>query len=477
MPVTGPNLTRRAMLPATAIGVALIVEPGSPHAQAVPAAEARTIAKEAYLYGFPMVESYKTLYTQAIDRESPNFKAPFNQISNTANVFTPRDTAFVTPNSDTPYSFIWMDLRAEPVVLTLPDIDPKRYLSVQLIDLYTQNFAYLGQRTTGAKAGNFLVAGPKWQGQTPAGVSAVVRCETEIAYALYRTQLFGADDLDNVKRIQGTYRVQPLSAFLNQPAPAPAPALNWPKPELATMSQTPAIFRYMNFLMSLAPTDPSETALMARFARIGVGAGLGFGFDETALSAETRQALEGGIADGIKAYETFKATELDTAKVSSGEMFGTRAFLNNNYLYRYAGAKLGIFGNSREEALYLGYFVDRNGAPANAAQRRYMLRFEKDRLPPANAFWSLTLYDGKTQLLVDNPLNRYLINSPMLPQLKTAADGSLTLHIQQQSPGAAEESNWLPAPNGPFYLVLRVYEPKPELISGAWIRPPLQPVE
>ncbi len=191
--------------------------------EAVSTSEARSIAKDAYIYGFPMVESYKTLYGQAVDPGGPNFKAPFNQIGNTANVFTPKDTAIITPNSDTPYSFVWMDLRAEPIVLTLPAIEESRYYSVQLIDLYTQNFAYLGKRTTGSNGGNFMIAGPNWKGETPVGIAAVMPCETEFAYALYRTQLFGADDIENVKKIQGGYRVQPLSAFLRQQPVKAAP--------------------------------------------------------------------------------------------------------------------------------------------------------------------------------------------------------------------------------------------------------------
>lgn len=129
--------------------------------------EARAIAKEAYLYGFPVVEMYKTLYTQAVDKTGPNYKAPFNHIGNTAQLFTPKDTAFVTPNSDTPYSFVWLDLRAEPVVLTLPKIEDNRYYSVQLIDLYTQNFGYLGTRSTGNNGGHYMIAGPNWKGQQP----------------------------------------------------------------------------------------------------------------------------------------------------------------------------------------------------------------------------------------------------------------------------------------------------------------------
>lgn len=446
----------------------------APAADATPE-EARAIAKEAYIYGFPMVESYKTLYAQAVDKGGPNFKAPFNQIGNTANVFTPKDTAIITPNSDTPYSFVWLDLRAEPIVLTLPQIEPERYYSVQLIDLYTQNFAYLGKRTTGSGGGNFLIAGPTWNGEAPDGISKVVLCETEFAYALYRTQLFGPDDLANVKRVQSGYRVQPLSAFIGQEPPAAAASIEWPKPELATMTTTPALFRYMTFLMDLEPTDPSETDVVARFAKIGIGAGLPF--DETKLTPEMTKALQDGIADGQKEFADFKKAEIDTKKVHSNDFFGTRAFLKNNYLYRYAGAKLGIYGNSGEEAIYPAYFVDSTGKPLNAAESSYVLTFPKGQLPPSNAFWSVTMYDGKTQLLVDNPLNRYLINSPMLGSLKTDPDGGLTLYIRHQSPGADKEANWLPAPNGPFYVAMRIYLPKPEVISGEWKEPPMTKAE
>jgi len=204
--------------------------------------EARAIAKEAYLYGFPVVEMYKTLYTQAVDKTGPNFKAPFNHIGNTAQVFTPKDTAFVTPNSDTPYSFVWLDLRAEPVVLTLPKIEDNRYYSVQLIDLYTQNFGYLGTRSTGNNGGHYMIAGPDWKGQQPTNIDRVVYSESNIAYALYRTQLFDDKDLAKVKQIQNGYKVQTLSNYVNQPKPIKPPKIAWPKPT-PNMSDSVHLFR------------------------------------------------------------------------------------------------------------------------------------------------------------------------------------------------------------------------------------------
>jgi hypothetical protein len=434
--------------------------------------EARGIAKEAYLYGFPVVEMYKTLYTQAVDKKSPNFKAPFNQIGNTAKAFTAKDTAFVTPNADTPYSFIWMDLRAEPVVLTLPAIDEHRYYSVQLIDAYTQNFAYLGTRSTGSNGGHFMIAGPTWQGQQPVEMDRLLRSETNIAYALYRTQLFDEKDLGKVKEIQKDYKVEALSHYVKQTAPPPAPKIDWPKPT-PTMSDTPDLFRYLNFMLSFAPPQDAEKDLLARFAKIGIEAGKPFKLE--ALTPEQRQALEDGISDAKIEFAQFKKDKIDTHQVTSGDLFGTRDHLKGNYLYRYAGANMGIFGNSAEEANYIGYFVDKDGQPVDASEHDYILHFDKGALPPADAFWSLTMYDGKNKLLVANPLNRYLINSRMLPDLKLDADGGLTLYVQHKAPAKDLQSNWLPAPNGPFYGVLRLYLPKPEVTSGEWKMPLLTP--
>ncbi|MCH4869959.1 DUF1254 domain-containing protein [Pseudomonas sp. TMW22089] len=436
-------------------------------------AEATSIAREAYLYGFPVVEMYKTLYAQAVDQGGKDFKAPFNDIGNTAMVFSPKDSAFVTPNSDTPYSFLWMDLRAEPLVLTLPAIEDGRYYSTQLIDLYTQNFAYLGSRTTGNKGGNFLIVGPGWQGEKPAGIEAVIPSESEIAYGLYRTQLFDEKDLPRVKEIQRGYTVQPLSQFLGQPAPPLSAAIDWPAP-VANMSDSPELFNYLNFMLAFAEPQPGETALRERFKKIGIEPGLPYATGQ--LSAEQRKALEEGIAAGKAEFEQFKKEQVDTHKISSGDLFGSREHLKNNYLYRYAGANMGIFGNSAEEADYIGYFVDNQGRPLDGSRQRYTLHFDKNALPPANAFWSLTMYDGKSKLLVENPLDRYLINSRMLPDLKRDADGGVTLYLQPQPPAGDLQNNWLPAPDGPFYGVLRIYMPKPELADGQWKMPLLTPV-
>lgn len=227
-------------------------------------AEARSIAKEAYIFGFPMVEGYRIQYAYFVDRDNPEFKAPWNQIRNVPRVFTPDDKVVQIPNSDTPYSTLGLDLRAEPMVITVPPIEAGRYFSVQLIDLYTFNFGYIGSRTTGNDGGSFLVAGPGWKGSRPPSIKKVFRCETEFALAGFRSQLFNPRDLDNVKKVQAGYKAQALSQFLGRPAPPAAPTIDFIKPLGPEQQGTaPEFFNILNFLLEFCPTNPSEKELMA----------------------------------------------------------------------------------------------------------------------------------------------------------------------------------------------------------------------
>jgi hypothetical protein len=447
-----------------------------PHARAqtTTPAEARAIAKDAYIYGFPLADNYRIQYSYFVDRNNPNFKAPWNTINNEARVFTPADTAIQTPNSDTPYSQLGADLRAEPLVLSVPEVEPGRYYSLQFVDMYTFDFAFVGSRTTGNGPGKFLLAGPHWNGEKPDGIKAVIRSETDFDFVQYRTQLFNPGDIENVKKVQAGYKVEPLSRFLGKPAPPAAPNVNFVKPLSRDGEKSSlAFFSILNFVLQFCPTDPSETELMARFAKIGVGGGRSF--DANSLSPEMRSALQDGIADAWATFDEFKKTEIDTGKVTTADGFGTREFLKGNYLFRMAAAILGIYGLSKEEAIYPAYFVDSSSQRLNGAHR-YTLTFAQDQLPPVNAFWSLTLYDLPASLLYANPINRYLINSPMLPDLKRGADGSITIFLQHESPGKDKESNWLPAPAGAFWTTLRLYWPKPEALDGRWRQPPLERV-
>ena len=466
------KISRRSFATACLVAASIAsFAPALAQAQNVTPEEARAIAKEAYIYGFPPVDDYRINYAYFVDTKTPEYKGPWNQIVNIPRVYTPADTAVQSPNSDTPYSWLGLDLRAEPIVLTVPPIEKDRYFSIQLIDAFTFNFDYMGSRTTGNDGGSFLVAGPNWKGETPKGVKKVFVSETEFALAVYRTQLFSPDDIDNVKKIQAGYKAEPLSAFLGQPAPAAAPVIDFIKP-LTPDEERKSLefFNVLNFVLQFCPTNPSETDLMARFAKIGVGGGKTI--DVNALSPELKTAMQQGMADAWVEYDNFQKQKIDTWEVNSGDLFGTRDYLKNNYLYRMAGTVLGIGGNSKQEAMYPIYAVDAAGQKLDGANR-YTMHFAPGELPPVNAFWSLTMYELPQSLLVANPINRYLINSPMLPQLVKDADGGLTLYIQNESPGKDKERNWLPAPKGPFIEAMRLYWPKEEALDGKWKAPPM----
>ena len=457
----------RALLLASSL---LVLGSTTGRAQDVTPAEARAIAKEAYVYGFPVVDNYRIQHAYFVDIKNPEYKGSWNHIVNIPRVYTPADTAIQTPNSDTPYSFVGMDLRAEPMVLTVPMIEKERYFSIQLIDQYTFNFDYAGSRTTGNDGGSFLIAGPNWKGVTPPGIKKVFHSETEFVFAVYRTQLFNPADLDNVKKVQAGYKAEPLSAFLGQAAPAAAPAVDFIKP-LTPDEEKKSLefFNILNFVLQFTPTDPSETELMSRFAKIGVGAVETI--DIGALPPAIKTAMEQGVADAWTEFDGLKK-QVDEGKVTTGEVFGTRAHLKNNYLYRMGAAVLGIYGNSAQEAIYPVYALDAAGQRLDGGNN-YVVHFAPGELPPVNAFWSMTMYDLPASLLVTNPINRYLLNSPMLPQFVKDADGGLTLYFQNESPGKDKEPNWLPAPKGPFVVYMRLYWPKEAALAGIWEHPPM----
>ena len=452
----------------------------SPMASANPAAaklspaEVQAIAEEGFIYGLPMVMDYAVMYDFVINRDSPAWKAPFNTLRNEARVFTSADTTVVTPNSDTPYSLVWADLRAEPIVITVPQVDPKRYYCVMMVDNNTFNYAIIGTRTTGNGAGNFMVVGPKWQGETPAGIKQVFRSSTEFSLVLFRTQLFNPQDMPNVEKVQAGYQARTLSAFTGKPAPAAAPKIDWPaiNPELTKAR----FFEYLDLVMDFAPPSPEEATIRAKLARIGVGTK--GKFDPSALSPERRAAIAEGMkagSDKVDARVSTLGVDINGWRVSS--IFGNRAFFNGDWLRRAAAARAGIYGLDAEEAMYPMTRNAADGSPLDGSKHKYTITFAKDQLPPVNAFWSVTMYDGKTQFLVANPLDRYLINSTMLDDMKFDADGSLTIYVQKDSPGKDKESNWLPAPNGPMFMAMRLYWPKTEPPSilppgrGTWSPP------
>ena len=437
-------------------------------------AETKAIAEEAFIYGLPLVMNYAVMYEYAVDAKSSQFKAPFNQINNMHRVATYEDTAIITPNSDTPYSLGFLDLRAEPIVISVPAVAKNRYYSVQLTDGNTYNYGYIGSRATGSGAGDYLVVGPDWKGETPAGIKKVFSSTTPFTIIIYRTQLFNPADMPNVEKVQAGYKLQPLSAFLKQPAPPAAPKIDFLPATTEGIKKN--FYEYLDAALQFVPTTPEDKDVRAKLASIGIGPGKTFEFKDLSLEHKAEVLL--GMKQGDEKVDKFLAS--GTKNVNGwniGSFFGDRAFYKGDWLMRAGAAKGGLYGNDAVEAVYPFTRTDAKGETLDGSKHDYTITFSAGQLPPVNSFWSVTMYDGKSQLLIKNPLNRYLINSPMLPGMKKNADGSLTLHIQKDSPGKAKEANWLPAPNETIYLVMRLYWPKdtpPSILppgEGTW-QPP-----
>ncbi len=475
------NCIRKSLWTAVAALVIAALPTPAP-AQAPDADAVAAIGEEAFIYGFPLVMNYKVFHDSFLDPQAKGYKGGLNELHNEARVYTSDDRAVQTPNSDTPYSLLGADFRAEPLVICVPQVEAGRYYSVQMVDMYTHNYGYLGTRATGNDAGCYLVAGPDWRGATPAGIKGVFRCESPFSLIIFRTQLFNAGDIGNVRRIQAGYKVQTLSAFLNQPAPAAAPPIQWPPApqEIFTTGFPVALDFLLNFLPPIGPAA-GEKALRDRFASIGIGPGKTVRPQD--LSPERKAAFGNGMKAALGKINhalDHLGTEVNGWRI--GVAAGSREFYNGDYLLRAVGTRGGIYGNDSAEATYPFAKLDQNGHPLDGGKHAYLMTFAHGELPPANAFWSITMYDANSQFLVENPIQRYLINTPMLGDLKRNADGSLSIHVQRDSPGKDRESNWLPAPDGPIFMVMRIYWPKTEQPSvlppgqGAWKPPGIVPV-
>lgn len=424
----------------------------------VSAPEARRIAKEAYVYGYPMVASYQAMYAASIDRGNPQYRGPFNTLAH----------AEPSPDDAPRFSAV-LDLRAEPVVISVPPMAARRYHALRLTDLYGFNFAYLGSRATGNGGGRYLVAGPRWNGAAPTGIATVLRAETELVSLAGRIQRFSSSDQANIKRIEAGYRIQPLSAYLKKPPPAPA-AIEWPAPESSAQMRTSLEFyNQLGFLLQFAPVAHSEKSLRKRLDSMRIRPGAPAVTDGS--NPRLRQVMQEGMHDG--------QNEIDKRRLAldgrAGALFGDRRTLGNDYLARATGAQVGLGTDSREESITTVLATDAAGQPLDGAQP-YTLRFAPRALPPVNAVWSVTLQRLAGAAQAPQATRRTLVDSSILPTLRRDRDGGLTLHIQPQAPAKDGEANWLPAPAGPFTITLRYYWPRPALLDGSWQSPQPQRV-
>lgn len=444
------------------------VEPNAPSPE-----EAQAIAKEAYIYAYPMLENYRTMYVQAIDKTAPGYTGAFNELSHNSRLLGPEFKDIVRPNNDTLYSFAWLDLRAQPLVVTVPEIE-NRYYSIQLVDMFTHNLGYIGTRATGKERGSYVVAGPQWKGPKPESAKAVFRSESDFVYCIIRTEVRGPKDIDSVRALQRSYGLTPLHVFLGHSRMPAASGITFPAYQ-AEKAQSAAFIDLLGFLLEHVSVS-EEAELMERFARIGIRPGATAA--SLSLDPRTRDAVEAGIGRALVAIREAAGDVGDLqgvrVRVEQGwrgidGLFGPGEEMRGKYLVRAAAAMLGLYGNDTVEAYYPMADQDAGGERLDGAEHDYVIRFEAGELPQVEAFWSLTMYSLPEQLMVENPIDRYSIGDRS--DLRYARDGSLTIYVQQESPGPERRQNWLPAPAGPFSLQLRMYLPKPEALDPLYLPP------
>jgi len=423
--------------------------------------EAKKIAKEAYTFNYPLVMMYRTMYLQAIDAKSKSYSGGFGKWLHLG-TSSPKDTDIVSPNNDSPYSYAWVDLRAEPWVVTLPKIEAKRFYTSQWDDLWGFVLDNPGSVEDGNDGVSVLLASPTWKGDLPKGVKRVIKGDSEFLGTLTRTQLFEPKDLPNVKKIQKQYKLQPLSAFLGKSAPKAAPAIQW-KPWKDGDQTTDEFWAYVNFLLTFTTPNPQDKPVQDRMAKIGLVAGKPW--DSSALGKDVQAAIAAGMKDALAELKKGSTHITDPSL-----FFRSRKDLNKDYFNRALGVNVGIFGNVKKVSVYFAAPKDDKGELFDGSKHSYSLTFTKDQIPPAKNFWSFTMYKLPERWLVDNPIDRYSIGSAT-PGLKKADDGSITLYFGSKSPGKDKESNWLPAPEGPFWLVLRTYGPSKAILDKSWKLP------
>lgn len=447
----------RNWISALALGASL----GSAHATTLDQPQAKALAQQAYVFAYATVEHDKVLGAIAA-------KLPFNRLYSEPRLLGPQDDKVVSPNNDTFYSRALLDLRGEPLVLEVPHVQG-RYYSFQLVDMRTDNLDYIGTRATGDQAGRYLIVGPDWQGELPKDFNGVIRSPSRLVLLLGRTEVKGeADRADAAKVLMG-YALQPLSKVLGGNTPQALPALQLPPYQDTRQGPAQALFATFNALAPLHRWNVSEQAQLARFAAIGIQPGAPF---------EPPPALREAIAQGAEAgREQVRAASSQLSVEQHGwypsptnvGKFGDDDLTRAAVAWRY------IYANDAVEAVYPMALHDVQGQVLDG-RHSYRLHFPADQLPPVEAFWSLTLYDGKTQLLSANPIQRYSLGDRS-PDLHYDSDGGLTLILQPDAPVSAQQANWLPTPEGPFNLLLRLYLPKAEALDGRYRLPTIARVE
>jgi hypothetical protein len=430
---------------------------------------AREIAQEAYIWGYPLVLMDLTRRVQT-NTEAPEMgRAPLNQFGHMV-AFPPASfRAVVRPNFDALYSIAWLDLGEEPLVMALPPTD--RYHVFQIMDAWTEVFAAPGTRMTGSEGGTYLLVGPEWHQEVPKGMT-LLRSPTPHAWIIGRIQTNTAADYAFVHGLQAQIALTPLSRWGTDYLPPKGeldPSVDMKTPPMITVGNMDGEVFFTRLMEALKKDPPlvHDQGMVARMKRLGLEPGRSLDFG--ALPTPIQQALTEGAAAGLKAIHRRTKTLMETPKNGWIMLRGAIGAYGADYLFRAAIALYALGANRPEDAVYPALEVDADGQPLSGASR-YTLHFPSGQTPPVNGFWSITMYDEQG-FPVENPLERYALGDR--DALAFNDDGSLTLYIQHESPGADREANWLPAPAGPFTLAMRCYSPRLGLLSGDWVPPPV----
>lgn len=435
--------------------------------QPASASPIRQIASEAYIYGYPLVlvdVIRETLTNVSAPGENA---APMNHFCNRRTFPNPL-TALESANADTLTSIAFLDLARDPIILSLPDMD-SRYYFMPLLDAWTNIFATLGTRTTGNVEGAYAITGPKWSGELPARAQQI-KSPTDMVWIIGRTQTNGRRDYASVHEIQDKYKLTSLSAFGKAyPSPRSSPVslrvdMKTPPVDQVAHMNARTFFNRMNSVMKNNSPSPEDSKAIQRFAIIGVAPGKRFHLAER--NAAVTREVEDGVRDA-QARLLAEAKKPHGANLNGWEVWSNVGRYNTDYLWRAVVTMLGPGTSPPEDLISPHASTDSDGLLLNG-EKRYEITFRKGQLPPVRAFWSVSAYN-EWRFFAANPINRYAIGDR--DRIEFNPDGSLTLYIQNSSPGKAKESNWLPAPKDGFNLVMRLYWPKKEILDGAW-KPP-----
>lgn len=462
------------ILNAAALVIAVLLSPSANIVaqSSLTPSEAKAIAEEGYIFGLPPVYIAREAEVLTNVSKPGGGRAPFNQFDQHREFPDAKNNKIVGMNVDTLYSLAHLDLAAEPIVLVVPPMEGERWWIMQVIDAWNDVPAAPGSRTHGGKGGHFALVGPNFKGKLPAGLEEI-RVDTSLCALGGRTYTAGKDDYAAVNKIQDQYKLIPLSQWkgkdTNFTPPANVPVkegvdAKTPVPTQVFKMSAEEFFGRVNQHLVNNPARAADAPVMTKLAKLGIKPGATFKMD--AFDAATREAIEEGV---IAAQKAIREQESKMGEMVNGwQIARDLGRYKTNYPYRAAWTFFAVGGNLVEDAIYPLTLVDSDGKKFDGASK-YVLHFAKDEIPPVDAFWSLTLYD-KDSYLVDNPINRYALGDRS--KCKLGKDGSLTLYIQSESPGADNDSNWLPSPkSGNFKLALRLYIPKKQVSGGAW-RPP-----